>query len=79
MLTRRCLPSGKYNEAEPLYRRALNIFEKVLGEHHLSTAASLNNLAGFLEAQGAPLCAMRRVSAALGMRLHAALPLQVTV
>jgi hypothetical protein len=34
MLTRRCLPPGKYDEAEPLYRRALDIGERVLGEHH---------------------------------------------
>jgi tetratricopeptide (TPR) repeat protein len=36
---------GKYAEAEPLYRRALDITEKALGKDHPSTARSLNNLA----------------------------------
>jgi tetratricopeptide (TPR) repeat protein len=59
---------GKYDEAEPLYRQSLAIrrkvcaihlaassrdhFCKVLGEEHPDVAASLNNLAGLLYAQG---------------------------
>jgi hypothetical protein len=47
------LPPGKYDEAEPLQRRALDIKERVLGERHPGTAVSLGNLAGLLMAQGA--------------------------
>ena len=36
---------GKYAEAEPLYRKALAIRQKVLGENHPHTANSYNNLA----------------------------------
>ncbi|HEY1353461.1 MAG TPA: tetratricopeptide repeat protein [Ktedonobacteraceae bacterium] len=34
----------RYEEAEPLYRRALGITERQLGGEHPSTATSLNNL-----------------------------------
>ena len=43
---------GKYDEAEPLYQRALAISEKVLGPDHPDTATSLNNLAGLYNNQG---------------------------
>jgi len=36
---------AKYNAAEPLKRRCLELREKVLGPEHLDTARSLNNLA----------------------------------
>ncbi len=36
---------GNYQEAEPLYERSLEIYEKVLGPVHPDTAASLSNLA----------------------------------
>ncbi len=36
---------GKYTEAEPLYQRALAIWEKALGPEHPNVATSLNNLA----------------------------------
>ncbi len=36
---------GKLDEAEPLYRRALAIFEASLGPAHPDVATSLNNLA----------------------------------
>jgi CHAT domain-containing protein/tetratricopeptide (TPR) repeat protein len=36
---------GKHGEAEPLYRRALAAFEKVLGPKHPLTATSYDNLA----------------------------------
>jgi hypothetical protein len=78
-LTRRRLPPGKHAEAEPLYRRAVDIRERVQGEHHPSTAATLNDLAGLLQAQGARLHAMQNVSATLGLQSNAELLLQVSV
>ena len=42
---------GKYEEAEPLYRRSLAIDEKVYGPDHPSVATDLNNWALLLEAQ----------------------------
>ena len=42
-----------YAEAEPLYERALAIWEKALGPDHPDVALSLNNLAGLYRAQGA--------------------------
>ena len=47
-----CRPRATYAEARPLYERALAIREKALGPEHPDAAASLNNLAGLLEAQG---------------------------
>jgi Flp pilus assembly protein TadD len=46
------LLQGKYDEAEPLHRRALAIREKVLGPEHPEVAASLNNVARDLSARG---------------------------
>jgi len=43
---------ARYAEAEPLYRRALAIREKVLGPEHPDAAMSLNNLAGLYRIQG---------------------------
>jgi tetratricopeptide (TPR) repeat protein len=43
---------GKYEQAEPLYQRALAIREQQLGPQHPDTAGSLNNLAGLYDAQG---------------------------
>ena len=43
---------GKYEEAEPLYRRALKIYEKALGPDHPSVATTLNNLATLYKSQG---------------------------
>ncbi|AOS83271.1 hypothetical protein BIU88_03405 [Chlorobaculum limnaeum] len=43
---------GRYDEAEPLFRRALTIGEKTLGPNHPDVAASRNNLALLLYAQG---------------------------
>ena len=39
---------ASYAEAEPLLRRALEIWEKSYGERHPHVAAALNNLAGLL-------------------------------
>ncbi len=41
-----------YSEAEPMYRRALEIREKSLGKDHPDVATSLNNLAELYRAQG---------------------------
>jgi CHAT domain-containing protein/Tfp pilus assembly protein PilF len=43
---------ARFDEAEPLYRRALEITEKVHGQEHPSVAISLNNLAAVCEQQG---------------------------
>jgi tetratricopeptide (TPR) repeat protein len=43
---------GRYEEAEPLYRRSLAIKEKALPPDHPDTATTLNNLAGLYRAQG---------------------------
>lgn len=42
---------GKYEEAEPLYRRASAINEAAYGPLHPRVAADLNNRAGLLSAQ----------------------------
>ncbi len=44
--------AGDYIEAEPLYRNALSIREKTLGDGYSDTATSLNNLALLLKAKG---------------------------
>jgi hypothetical protein len=38
--------TNRLSEAEPLYRRALAIFEKSYGPEHPSTVTVRNNLAG---------------------------------
>ena len=43
---------GKYKEAEPLIRRALEIRQRVWGANHPDVANSYNNLASNLQAQG---------------------------
>ena len=43
---------GQYAEAEPLYRRALEILEAGLGPDHPSVAMVLENLAGLLRHLG---------------------------
>lgn len=43
---------GRYTEAEPLYRKALGISERVLGDDHPDTGTSYNNLASNMDAQG---------------------------
>jgi len=56
---------GRYAEAEPLYQRALAIYEKALGERHPDVATGLENYAALLrqthrEAQAAELEARAR-------------------
>ena len=43
---------GDYAQAEPLYRQALAIGKKVLGEQHPDYAKSLNDLAGLYQSMG---------------------------
>jgi tetratricopeptide (TPR) repeat protein len=43
---------ARFAEAEPLYKRALGIWEKALGPEHPDVATSLNNLALLYQAQG---------------------------
>jgi CHAT domain-containing protein/Tfp pilus assembly protein PilF len=43
---------GEYARAEPLYQRALAIWEKALGPNHPNVAQSLNNLAALYRAKG---------------------------
>ena len=44
---------GRYEAAEPLFKRALAIDEKALGPDHPDVAVSLNHLAGLYHAQAA--------------------------
>jgi tetratricopeptide (TPR) repeat protein len=46
------LASAQYDQAEPLYRRAIEIGEKALGKDDPSVAIRYNNLADLLRAQG---------------------------
>ncbi|MBV9689015.1 MAG: tetratricopeptide repeat protein, partial [Ktedonobacteraceae bacterium] len=43
---------GKYEQAEPLYQRALHICEQVLGPEHPSTGATLHQLGSLYQQQG---------------------------
>ena len=43
---------GDYAKAEPLYRQALEIHKRMLGENHPDYATSLNNLAALYQAMG---------------------------
>ena len=50
-LTCVCIPAaeqGKYDEAEPLFKRSLEIDEKVYGPDHPDVARGLNNLGALL-------------------------------
>lgn len=44
--------AGRFAEAEPLFREALEIHRQTLGARHPKTAAHLNNLAGLLQDTG---------------------------
>ncbi|CAN0605829.1 unnamed protein product, partial [Ectocarpus sp. 12 AP-2014] len=39
---------GKYEQADPLYLRAIEIWEAALGPNHPEVASGLNNRAGLL-------------------------------
>jgi tetratricopeptide (TPR) repeat protein len=47
-----CYREGKYAEAEPPYKRALDIDEQALGSDHPRVATDLNNLAQLYNKQG---------------------------
>jgi tetratricopeptide (TPR) repeat protein len=49
-----CQAQGRLDEAEPLYRRALAIKEKLLGNDHPDTALTLHNLAVLCADLGRP-------------------------
>lgn len=59
---------GLHEEAEPLYRHALDVRERALGPTHPQTAASLNDLAGLLDWQGKYKEAEPLYHRALGIR-----------
>jgi len=42
----------RYDESEPIYRRALAVFERAYGPEHCEVAATLHNLAAVLAARG---------------------------
>ncbi len=44
--------TGQYSEAEPLYKQALELRKRLLGDNHPSFATSLNNLAGLYKSTG---------------------------
>lgn len=46
-----CSSQGKFDEADPLYRRAIEIQQTSLGPDHPNLAVSLNNRGGLLKAQ----------------------------
>ena len=46
------LAQGKYDEAEPLFREALEVTRATLGDRHPDTLASMNNLGMLLKAKG---------------------------
>ena len=43
---------GKFDEAEPLFREALEVSRETLGSRHPNTLASVNNLGTLLKAKG---------------------------
>ena len=43
---------SRYAEAEPLYQRALAIYEKTRGPNHVDTALELNNLGLLYKEEG---------------------------
>ena len=45
---------GKYTQAEPLYRRAIVIYEKKFGKSHPKLAVTLNNLGELYRRREAP-------------------------
>jgi tetratricopeptide (TPR) repeat protein len=43
---------GRFDEAEPLFRRALAIYEKAAGPEHPAVATLLSNLSQVLKVEG---------------------------
>lgn len=63
--------AGKLDEAEPLYRKAVEIGEAVLGPDHPDLATWLNNLATLVKDRGDPAGAepLQRRAVAIGERV----------
>ena len=59
---------GRYTDAEPLYRQALDLMEKTLGPRDPNVATALNNLAELYRAQGLYQQAEALHSRSLGIR-----------
>ncbi len=59
---------GRYAEAEPLYQRALAIWEKALGPEHPHVATSLENYASLLRQTARAVEAARMVARAKAIR-----------
>jgi tetratricopeptide (TPR) repeat protein len=59
---------GRYAEAEPLYRRALAIWEKAQGSDHPDVATAVNNLAELYLARGRYVDAEPLLRRALALR-----------
>ena len=45
---------GKFDEAEPLYREALEVSREMLGDRHPDTLTSMNDLGLLVDGQGRP-------------------------
>ena len=58
----------RYDESEPIYRRALAIFEQGYGPEHYEIAATLHNLAAVLAATGRPAEAENSYRRALAIK-----------
>lgn len=65
------MPPGKLDEAEPLYRKAVEIGDAVLGPQHPDLATWLNNLATLVRDRGDPEAAepLQRRAVAIGERV----------
>ena len=66
--------TGRYADAEPLYKRSLAIIEKALGPDHPHVATSLNNLAAYRE-QGRYADAEPLFKRALAIRKRRSVPI----
>jgi len=62
---------GNYAAAEPLFQRALAIWETGLGLEHPNVASALNNLGTLLEAQEKYVEAQPLLQRALAIRIKA--------
>jgi tetratricopeptide (TPR) repeat protein len=62
--------TGRYSEAEPLYKQALELTKRLLGDNHPSFATSLNNLAGLYKSTGQYTKAELLYQQALELRKH---------
>jgi tetratricopeptide (TPR) repeat protein len=62
---------GQYAEAEPLFRKALAVYEEVLGPRHPDTATCSSNLAANFQAQGRSKEAEPRFRQALAVKEEA--------